>query len=372
MKKRMPRRMRGGKRPKPQNPLTDPLHLVAEQGNVDAQFMLGNFCLLNEDWKEAIRWYRMAALQGYGAAQLALAAIYENGKGVPKNPKEAFGWYLKAAEQGLEMAQHNLAVCYATGAGTEKDDKLAAYWYLKAAEQGLVNSQREIADRYEFGEGVEQDWQQAVKWYQKAAEQGDEIAQCRLGTCYALGNGVEQDWQQAASWYSEAAKQGVSQAQAKLAGCFSDGKGVEQDWEKAVYWFREAARQECAPAEYMLGVLSLVNNGEDEAEDTDFWEKRGNTDATAIELDLSYQNLRKEIPYDPEQGIRWLEKSAEHEFPSAQVLLGHCLEEGLGTEQNLEKALRWYERAAAAGEEQAAERLVELRSEKPECFSERT
>ena len=98
----------------------------AEQGNVFAQFILGDTYATGDgvpkDAVEAVKWYRLAAEQGYAAAHYTLGVMYDNGDGVPKDQTEAVKWFRKAAEppvplRGLAMAQYYLGVMYATGDG---------------------------------------------------------------------------------------------------------------------------------------------------------------------------------------------------------------------------------------------------------------
>jgi TPR repeat protein len=51
-----------------------------------------------ENNAEAVRWYRLAAEQGYARAQSNLGFMYSNGEGVPENNAEAVRWYRLAAE----------------------------------------------------------------------------------------------------------------------------------------------------------------------------------------------------------------------------------------------------------------------------------
>ena len=45
------------------------------------------------DAARAATWFQLAALQGSGEAQLSLATLYAEGKGVAKDPVEAHMWY---------------------------------------------------------------------------------------------------------------------------------------------------------------------------------------------------------------------------------------------------------------------------------------
>ena len=57
------------------------------------------------DVREAVRWFRKAALQGNAVAQFKLAERYFFGDGgVAKDPAEAEKWMKKSAEQGFEPA----------------------------------------------------------------------------------------------------------------------------------------------------------------------------------------------------------------------------------------------------------------------------
>ena len=61
----------------------------AEQGDADAQFMLGNMYVFGEGVPEddvaAMQWYRMGAEQGNTDAQFMLGFMYVFGEGVPED-----------------------------------------------------------------------------------------------------------------------------------------------------------------------------------------------------------------------------------------------------------------------------------------------
>ena len=99
-------------------------------------------------------------------------------------------WYLKAAGQGHTQSQNMLGLMFDQGKGVTKNPTVAAKWYEKAGEGGLALAQFNIATMYELGEGVTQDYVKAAKWYEKSAEQGYGKAQVSLGTLYHQGKGV--------------------------------------------------------------------------------------------------------------------------------------------------------------------------------------
>jgi TPR repeat protein len=73
----------------------------AEAGNASAQAYLGVMYRegegVEQDEREAAKWFRKAAYQGHALAQGSLAVMYLGGMGVPKNDVEAYAWFNLAA-----------------------------------------------------------------------------------------------------------------------------------------------------------------------------------------------------------------------------------------------------------------------------------
>jgi TPR repeat protein len=93
-----------------------------------------------QDYREAVKWFRAAAEQGYVSAQDFLGLLYEVGPSVPQDYQEAVKWYRMAADQGDSPAQRKLASMYAHGQGVPQDYVLAHMWYILAAAGGKVVS----------------------------------------------------------------------------------------------------------------------------------------------------------------------------------------------------------------------------------------
>src|ERR1041385_5141691 len=107
----------------------------AENGDTNAQFRLGFLYDrgANVDFAKALHWYTKAADRGDHAAQNNLAAMYANGRGIPKDEARAAMWYLRAASEGYAPAQNNVGFMYANGLGLPHDDNAATRWYGRAA-----------------------------------------------------------------------------------------------------------------------------------------------------------------------------------------------------------------------------------------------
>ena len=73
---------------------------------------------------------------------------YEKGNGVPRNYKTAVKWYRLAAEQGYADAQYNLGSMSGYGEGVKLDFAYAYMWWDIAASSGKhkkASKNREIA-----------------------------------------------------------------------------------------------------------------------------------------------------------------------------------------------------------------------------------
>jgi TPR repeat protein/uncharacterized membrane protein YhaH (DUF805 family) len=194
-------------------------------------------------------------------AQNNLGARYYHGQGIEQDYKQAIYWFRKSAEQGFAEAQHYFGICLEKGQGIEQDYKQAVYWYLKAAEQGYANAQTSIGACYYNGKGVEKDYKKAMYWFHKADEQGDAESQFDIGLCYYNGQGVEKNYEQAVYWFSKAAEHGNADAQCNLGTCYASGQGVAKDYKKAVYWCRKAAEQGITTAQYNLSCAYYYGQG---------------------------------------------------------------------------------------------------------------
>lgn len=164
------------------------LYVRANAGDANAQLQMGSVFLtgkeVEQDYVEAMKWFRLAASQGQPQSQFNLGMMYAHGLGVAKNHIDASRWYRLAADQGLAISQLNLGVAYATGSGVPQDNKQAIKWLNLAAEQGEAQAQFNLAVMYATGQGVKQDDVTAIRYAQLAADQGQETAQSLLADLY--------------------------------------------------------------------------------------------------------------------------------------------------------------------------------------------
>lgn len=119
---------------------------TATKGNVWSQYDLGEIYLgesaiddIPQNYKEAVKWFKLSADQGNTFAQGYMGDCYYKGLGVEKNYSEAVKWYRKAAtdaEFPIGSAMRQLSICYRYGRGVPQDEAIANEWSKKAAEKG--------------------------------------------------------------------------------------------------------------------------------------------------------------------------------------------------------------------------------------------
>ncbi len=85
---------------------------LANQGDVEAQYFLGVAYDLGvegvpQDDVQAVKWYRLAADQGYAEAQSKLGLMYQRGQGVPQDYVQAHMWFNLASAQGSKSGKSN-------------------------------------------------------------------------------------------------------------------------------------------------------------------------------------------------------------------------------------------------------------------------
>ena len=158
------------------------LRKAAEQGYAEAQCALGILYAAGkgvvQDDTEAVQWFRKAAEQGHAEAQYRLGLAHDSGDGmsafsvldvetqhrlrwpyyiglsVAKNDAEAARWYREAAEQGYGDAQLKLGAMYHAGAGVAQDYVGAYMWLDIAMSTATLDEDKDLAEDVEMIRGI--------------------------------------------------------------------------------------------------------------------------------------------------------------------------------------------------------------------------
>lgn len=191
--------------------------------------------------------------------------------------------------------------------------------------------------------GVCADSRQAQAWYAKAfaafqaveKERPNRYAEYRIGRRYAAGLGAEQDCEAAALWFGRSAAQNYASAQYSLAKLYCEGRGVERDYKMALRLYEQAAAGGSPYAAWELGKLYRdgVGTRPDDRQAARYF-------ASAF------------------RGFQVLEARSRDD--KLQYRLGWMLLHGVGAERDEAAARRWFEKAAARGNENAQYQLAKL------------
>jgi TPR repeat protein len=120
---------------------------------------------VRQDAPHAAELMRKAADAGSPEAQYALATLYKEGTGVPKDPAAAGKLLAAAARSGNDAAQVEYAIALFNGTGVAKDESGAAALFRKVASHGNAVAQNRLARILATGRGLPADPIAAVKWH---------------------------------------------------------------------------------------------------------------------------------------------------------------------------------------------------------------
>lgn len=156
---------------------------LAEKGDVEAQYTLGN-CLLHGETSETIRlkayyWYQKAAETGHSDAQCAMGHRYLYAIGCKRHLQKAISWYNMAAKQGNIEAKFELATiynnwCYCQELRINYDPQKYFEQIRFAAESEYPEAQYFLANEYESGS--KKNVVLAYQWYKRAQENGHRLS----------------------------------------------------------------------------------------------------------------------------------------------------------------------------------------------------
>ena len=153
---------------------------------------------------EFIKQLREKARNDDAAFQYEVGCCYDFGYGIEKSYKEAVKWYTLAAEKGESRAQLNLGNAYYFGNGIEQDYKQAVEWYERSANQENPIALNNLACCYEQGKGVEQDFDKAVTLFKHSVDSNHWCTFRNLGAMYQDGKGVTQNLEKSKEYYEKA------------------------------------------------------------------------------------------------------------------------------------------------------------------------
>ncbi len=304
--------------------------------------------------------------------------ISESESSEPPSLQDIFTGLLRLAEEGEPEAATQLAEILENEGALEKAkewrqkaEQLELEKLLQLANAGDPEAKYQLALRFEFGIGCDIDYEFAFKIYEELANNTtlpDPLY--RYALCLELGRGTDSSPQHAYELYTILEGWGHKEGSFDVARCLAEGIGVEMDREAALEKFLKLAGSNDPGA--MLKAAEILEEDHEDAKLARKWRKMAYRVAPDefdriynAYLELSEQGDVKAMLRvaamldargdDPEVAQEWREKAKSAQIkiydltlelvtegdPDAMLLLADMLENGEGTERDLESAAKW-------------------------------
>lgn len=215
-------------------------------------------------------------------------------------------------------------------------------------------------------------WNSILNALRRKAALGCSVSQNRLGDCYRLGLGIEKNPELAAQCYKKAAMGGSIDAQYNLGMCFAKGKGFLKNNKKALKLLMVASDKGYAKAKAQLADRYSDGSGglpKDGKKAYDLWKSAAEDRHLDSMWNLAtiYERGLFGIEIDPDKAYLMIAKiCVEKEDEDAFLRLGMYLKRGFGCEQNMEEAVKWFNKAVALEKPAAMYALARLHLKGPD------
>ena len=187
----------------------------------------------------------------------------------------------------------------------------------------------------------------------KKVDSGDMHYANYLGYAYEFGIGTSLNIKEAMKYYEMAAKQNNAIGMTNLADLYLR----EKKFKKAKSLLFKAAEKECGYAQYLLAINFFYFNSKHKKEALYWLEKSAsNDDPYALyQLGLYYSEAN-----DLAKSIQYYQRAAELNNADALLELYYIYGEGVGVEQDDDKALFFLKKVAELGNQEAIEELAAM------------
>ena len=251
--------------------------------------------------------------KGVAYAQARLGDLYRCGAWVKQDYKEAIRYYKLSAEQGDTDGLFSLGISYRDGEGVEKNYN-EAFKYLKlAADKGDMDSQAEIGQMYLNKDYGAQDYNEAFKYLKLAADQGDEDSIIDVGEMYYKGLGISQNYNEALKYFKLAADKDFNKGLYYIGNMYENGYGVPQNLSEAVKYYELASEKGSILANEALNRINKKSK-DTSKDDSDFKAE------IYYKLGKQYENGDR-LPKDLNAAIFSYKKAADKGHSDARLAL---------------------------------------------------
>ena len=234
---------------------------------------------------------------------------------------------------------------------SEAKAKLAFLYWKKAAEANHEKSYLHLGYLYNEGHGTDKNVKEAKEWYKRSwFAVNSPLAALSLGTIAMEKGNVKK----AHGWWLRAAKNGESHAMLKLAELYREGAaGIQKDLEKTRKWWQKAADSKPADSSNVDALMELGRlYGGTLPQPIDAikcfqraWDL-ARLPCAARSIGVLFQNGWEGKAPDYEEAFKWYLAAAELNDVDSIFNVAVAYSNGLGVEESVKSALRWYHKAA--------------------------
>ena len=212
---------------------------------------------------------------------------------------------------------------------------------------------------YSFND-EQRDYEKAMFCFIQALDAGNIKAYDEIGAMYECGYGVEKNKIEAANWYKRGAAEGDTNSMHSLASCFQRGSGVEKNIDAAVYWYKKSA--ELGNKNSMDDLAKILLKYKQNETEAFQWLKKFYDGKEFDALKSLAHIYYFEMPTTAENNLRTLElyKKISEQDESYCAYIGEMYLEGRGVEKSGRKSVKWFKKAAAAGDVSAMFELAKI------------
>jgi TPR repeat protein/uncharacterized caspase-like protein len=194
---------------------------------------------------------------------------------------------------------------------------------------------------------AQKDYTTARRRFEQAADMGNPISVALLGVLYQYGLGTTKDDTKARQLFEKAANMGEPLAMYSLGAVYERGSGTG-DQDIARKWYEKAVA--VGEPNAMVNLGSLYDDGvyvpEDRAKARELFENAAALGNLQGLMKIGSMYLRRGDSFAAHQ---WFEKAAAAGEPNAQEKVGQDYNFGRGVGRDYVQARQWYEKAAASG-----------------------
>jgi len=289
--------------------------------------------------------------QNYGGA----AAQSELNLHVVPSAYAELHWLSEAALRGHQPSQMQIIRYVSSGRlhgialPTRVTDQMLMWLKHIADSQNSLEAQVLLADVYEGrfqtqGLRVEPDPEVSLSWRMRAAENG------HIPSIEPIASYLEQkidasSRKRAFDLRLQLAKRGHGKSQLTVAASYALGVGVTPDSDQAEYWIMQAVEAKTPGA----GLHETAMR----------WTKLETVKTGEAYVDLAkLYEAGTDVAKDLNKAFRWYLRAASKDNTEAQYRVGLCYEEGIGVEQDTSKALESYLQASAKDHVEAMKKVA--------------